>query len=185
MKLSQICLWLIIPFLLSLIISLCLFLFSSTEYLSGTTYDRYLETLQNVSQKKAKRFPIMSYNIRWSDLNNKEDTGFYSWKQRGPKVIETINKFSPYILGTQEGLQLQMDNLLSSLPQYKSIGFCRIALLYQPKYVQLLDSGEFWIEKNPDMRELHGWSRRATWGKFRLISPILMTSISQTKKKEK
>ena len=93
-------------------------------------------------------------------------------------ICDQINFMSPDVLGTQEVLHGQLQDMLERLDGYGYIGVGRddgatageyAAIFYKQDKVRLLDSGNFWLSETPDRPGL-GWDaacvRICTWGRF-------------------
>ncbi|MDN3203061.1 endonuclease/exonuclease/phosphatase family protein [Algoriphagus sediminis] len=112
--------------------------------------------------------------MRWDNPN---DVGNL-WKDRLPHVIEVIEKYDIGIVGIQEGLEHQVDQLTEGLG-YSFLGVGRddgakagefTAILYDSEKYDLLDEGTFWLSPTPDIPS-KGWdaalNRICSWGKFK------------------
>ncbi|MFK7847313.1 MAG: endonuclease/exonuclease/phosphatase family protein [Rhodothermales bacterium] len=121
---------------------------------------------------------VMSYNIRY---NNPGD-GEHAWPHRAGRVASTILFNNADLIGVQEALKEQMDTLLTLLPGYKWIGVGRddgqeageySAIFYKSDRFEIIDSGTFWLSKNPSIPGSKDWdaalTRIATWGHFKDI----------------
>ena len=120
---------------------------------------------------------VGTYNIRYENQGDyKKGNG---WKQRCPVVCAQINFQHPDILGTQEVLAEQLDDMKALLTDYDYIGVGRddgkrkgehTVIFYDRKTIRLLQQGHFWLSETPDKPGL-GWdaacTRICTWGKFR------------------
>ena len=120
---------------------------------------------------------VGTYNIRYENQGDyKKGNG---WKQRCPVVCAQINFQHPDILGTQEVLAEQLDDMKALLTDYDYIGVGRddgkrkgehTVIFYDRKTIRLLQQGHFWLSETPDRPGL-GWdaacTRICTWGKFR------------------
>ena len=120
---------------------------------------------------------VSTYNIRYQNQGDyKKGNG---WKQRCPVVCAQINFQHPDILGTQEVLAEQLDDMKARLTDYDYIGVGRddgkrkgehTVIFYDRKTIRLLQQGHFWLSETPDKPGL-GWdaacTRICTWGKFR------------------
>ena len=120
---------------------------------------------------------VGTYNIRYQNQGDyKKGNG---WKQRCPVVCAQINFQHPDILGTQEVLAEQLDDMKARLTDYDYIGVGRddgkrkgehTVIFYDRKTIRLLQQGHFWLSETPDKPGL-GWdaacTRICTWGKFR------------------
>ncbi len=120
---------------------------------------------------------VGTYNIRCENKGDyKKGNG---WEQRCPVVCAQINFQHPDILGTQEVLAEQLDDMKARLTDYDYIGVGRddgkrkgehTVIFYDRKTIRLLQQGHFWLSETPDKPGL-GWdaacTRICTWGKFR------------------
>lgn len=124
---------------------------------------------------------VMSYNIRGSNLDPVVNTW---WQHRRSVLAATILKYRPTIIGTQEGLAIQLRDLMTLLPSsWRLFGGGRkgameedehVALIYNEDEVQLLKGGDFWLSPTPDVPGSSAWGsafpRMATWAKFKQVS---------------
>lgn len=98
---------------------------------------------------KGTLFSIMSFNVRWAELDDDNQTYLWyasqhnehrgvvcvivvakvcseSWilmmhrADRRDKVFRTIKTYEPHVVGTQEALELQLKDMLDNLGDYKS-----------------------------------------------------------------
>ncbi len=120
---------------------------------------------------------VGTYNIRYQNQGDyKKGNG---WKQRCPVVCAQINFQHPDVLGTQEVLAEQLDDMKALLTDYDHIGVGRDdgkskgeheVIFYDRNAVKLQEQGHFWLSETPDRPGL-GWdaacTRICTWGKFR------------------
>lgn len=118
---------------------------------------------------------VMSFNIRY---DNPEDS-LDNWQYRKNRVANAICFYDADILGTQEVLHNQLEDLKQRLPDYDVIGVGRedgkergeySALWYKKDRFSLLDSGYFWLSETPDIPGSKGWDgaceRIASWAKL-------------------
>ncbi len=119
---------------------------------------------------------VMSFNIRYGTAKD----GPNAWPLRRDALVETIKKFDPDMLGTQETLAEQRDFLLMHLEGYTAVGVGRddggdegemAALFYRTERYEDLGSGHFWLSESPEKIGSKGWDaalpRIATWVKLR------------------
>lgn len=115
---------------------------------------------------------IMSFNIR---LNTPGD-GENAWPYRKTFVAEQITRNQVHILGVQEALHGQMEDLCQSLSGYKYVGVGRddgrqqgeySAIFYDTARITVRNSGTFWLSETPDIPGSKSWdaaiTRVATW----------------------
>jgi len=127
-------------------------------------------------QPKTIPFNVMTFNIRY---NNPAD-GENAWPNRKDMVASMIRFHGADLLGVQEALRDQVDDLAKRLPEYKWFGVGRddghdagefSAIFYRKYRFRVLDSGTFWLSKTPETMGSIGWDaacvRIVTWGKFK------------------
>ncbi len=119
---------------------------------------------------------VMSFNLRYATAADGEN----SWPNRKDVLLETIRKFDPDLLGTQETLAVQADFLVANLPGSTLVGVGRddgkrqgefSALLFKKARFDLIDSGTFWLSETPEKVGSKSWDsslpRIATWVRLR------------------
>ncbi len=125
----------------------------------------------------AQQLTVGSYNIR--NKNVPDSIRGDGWNHRCKVLCDQIHWENPDIFGTQEVLHVQLMDMARELDDYRWIGVGRddgkqageyAAIFYNPRRVELLDSGHFWLNETPD-RPVLGWDaacvRICTWGHFR------------------
>jgi len=116
----------------------------------------------------------MSFNIR---LNTAHD-GPNAWPYRKDLAASMVLLHQPDIVGLQEALPDQVDDLAARLPDFAWLGVGRddgarkgefAAIFYRRARLTLLDQGTFWLSKTPDVPGSLGWDacciRIVTWAK--------------------
>ena len=136
-----------------------------------------LLALISASVATAQQLNVASYNVRNSNPNDaKAGNG---WQQRCPVLTQLIRFHELDIVGTQEVLHNQLEDMLKGLPQYKYIGVGRddgktkgeyAAIFYREDKFRLLDSGNFWLSEDTS-KPNKGWdaayTRICSWGHFK------------------
>ena len=121
---------------------------------------------------------VGTYNIRYENgSDNKEGNG---WSRRCRVICDQINFEHPDILGCQEVLSNQLEDMLLYLDNYSYIGRGRddgassgehSAIFYDNNKLTLLENGDFWLSETPEQPSL-GWDaackRICTWGLFEI-----------------
>lgn len=115
---------------------------------------------------------VMSFNIRYGTAND----GAHRWEARRDAVIGTIRDHAPHVLGVQEALRFQLDELARALPGYRELGVGRddgrtageySAILVDTARFSLLADGTFWYSDTPTVPGSMHWGNRitriATW----------------------
>lgn len=112
----------------------------------------------------AQKFTVGTFNLRY---DNPRDSGNL-WKDRLPRVAALIEFHDFDILGTQEGLQHQLDSLQVALPAYSYYGIGRddaakkgehSAIFYKTASFTVIDKGDFWLSETPT-KPGFGWDAR-------------------------
>lgn len=131
-----------------------------------------------VKQQATESEPInvMSFNIRY---DNPEDS-LDNWKFRKDRAANAISFYDVDVLGTQEVLHNQLEDLKQRLPEYGVVGVGRedgkekgeySALWYKKNRFDLVDSGYFWLSETPEVPGSKGWDgaceRIASWAKLK------------------
>lgn len=121
--------------------------------------------------------------ITWATFNIRYDNpadSLNNWQFRKDTVTRFIQAQDMDIVGMQEVLHYQLEDLLQRLPGYKAIGVGRddgktqgeyAPLLYKEERFEVLDSNTFWLSQYPDSVGFIGWdgacTRIATWAKMK------------------
>lgn len=110
---------------------------------------------------------VLTFNIRYGTAND----GAHAWPARRAHVITTIRDHAPHLLGVQEALRFQLDELHAALPGYQEIGVGRddgrtageyAALLVDTLRFGVVGSGTFWLSDTPDVPGSMHWGNRIT-----------------------
>ena len=125
----------------------------------------------------AQELKVMTYNIRYDNPGD----GIDSWTEgnRREKALTIMAEQAPDILGVQEALHNQVQDIELHFPNYYRIGVGRddgdmageyAALFIRKDRFDLLDSGNFWFSE--PLRNLQGWdakccNRICSWAKLR------------------
>lgn len=128
--------------------------------------------LESCKDSKPLELNVMTFNIRY---DNPEDS-LNNWKYRKDVVSQTILNYDVDILGTQEVLANQLQDMKTALSAYTAIGVGREdgivagefnALFYKKDKFKEIESGTFWLSETPDQPGSKGWDaaceRVATW----------------------
>ena len=118
---------------------------------------------------------LMSFNIRYGTA----DDGENRWTNRRDHVFQLIRERQPDLLGLQEALRFQIDEMLAAMPEYAMIGVGRddgvkkgehAAILYRQDRFQVSDSGTFWLSDTPEIAGSKSFgnktTRICTWSRF-------------------
>jgi len=122
-------------------------------------------------------FRVMTYNIRYA--GNEETDGVNAWSKRKNLVASMISFNHADIIGVQEALLLQLDDLTELLPGYSWVGVGRddgvkkgefSAILFRNDRFEVLTHSTFWLSETPDVPS-KGWDaafpRVVTWAEVK------------------
>lgn len=119
---------------------------------------------------------VMTFNIRYGTA----DDGENSWKYRREFVFDVIREAVPDIIGMQEALAFQLNELRDALPEYAKVGVGRddglvsgefSAILYRAEDFDVLEHGTFWFSETPDVPSIASYwgaalPRICSWARF-------------------
>ena len=135
-----------------------------------------LAAISTRAESPLVKLRVMSFNIRNSGARD----GERNWKNRQELFSAAVRAFNPDLLGTQEVLADQYDDLHRMFPDYTMAGVARedgkrkgewAAILYWTDRFEVLASGNFWLSETPDVVGSKGWdaalARICTWVRLR------------------
>ena len=121
--------------------------------------------------------------VTWGTFNIRYDNpadSLNNWQYRKDHVAEFIKTQDIDIVGMQEVLHNQLEDLKARLPEYAEVGVGRedgktkgeyAPLFYKKGRFEVLDSNTFWLSQYPDSVGFIGWdgacTRIATWAKLK------------------
>lgn len=124
------------------------------------------------SKRPEAKVDVMSFNIR---LDHVADS-LNNWKYRKDVAAQMITYYAPDVVGMQEVLKNQLDDLKNRLPEYTVLGVGRAdgkekgeycSLFYKTDRFDLVKSGNFGLSEMPDSIGIKGWDaaceRIVTW----------------------
>lgn len=130
-----------------------------------------------IQLSQAEQLTIASFNIRYK--NSSDSMNGNGWNRRFPVICGLI-RFNDFdIIGAQEVLHAQLNDMLKTLPEYDYIGVGRddgktkgeyAPIFYKKEKFKVLNSGHFWLSEITD-RPNKGWDaalpRICTWVEFK------------------
>jgi len=118
---------------------------------------------------------VITFNIRYGTAAD----GAHVWHNRRAAVVGTIADHAPHLLGVQEALRFQLDEIGAALPRYREIGVGRddgrtageySAILVDTARFAVLSSGTFWLSDTPEEPGSMHWGNRipriTTWARL-------------------
>lgn len=131
---------------------------------------------QQQQQDTTQNIVVATFNMRYDN----PDDSMNNWQYRKERVAQFIIDQNIDIVGTQELLQNQVDDLKALLPDFDMVGVARdngkdegeyAAIFFRRDRFEVLDSNNFWLCENPDSVGMKGWdaacTRIATWAKLK------------------
>lgn len=121
---------------------------------------------------------IMSFNVRQMD----GDDGPNDWEHRKNLLAETLQIYSPAILGTQEIFAEQAAFIQQRIPALSFFGSGRFGdhrdkhnlIFFSSHAFSIIECGDLWFSRTPDVPGSTDWGiphpRMVTWGRLRHVS---------------
>jgi endonuclease/exonuclease/phosphatase family metal-dependent hydrolase len=126
--------------------------------------------------ENALQLRIMTFNILQGNAHKDDEN---RWENRRELVVNILRENQPDILGLQEALRFQLDQIRQGLGQYREIGVGRddgktqgeyCAILYRLDRFDVDESGTFWLCDTPEAPGSITWgnacTRICTWARF-------------------
>ena len=117
----------------------------------------------------------MSFNIRYGTANDGEN----HWTNRRDMLFALLRTENPDLIGLQEALRFQIDEILAAVPGYAVVGVGRddgraagemSAILFRTARFHVAASGTFWFSDTPEIPGSKTWGNRitriASWARF-------------------
>ena len=108
---------------------------------------------------------VMTFNIRYGSAPDGPD----AWPNRRAALFALVGERAPSILGVQEALRFQIDELAARFPHLGAIGVGRddgaqrgeyAAILFDRRRLAPLASGQLWLSPTPERPGSLGWGAR-------------------------
>lgn len=108
---------------------------------------------------------VLTFNIRFGTAND----GEHAWPYRRDHVITTIRDHAPHLLGVQEALRAQLDEIGAALRGYRELGTGRddgkaageySALLIDTTRFVVVTHGQFWFSDRPEEPGSMTWGNK-------------------------
>jgi endonuclease/exonuclease/phosphatase family metal-dependent hydrolase len=127
------------------------------------------------SPKAPEPIAVMSFNIRYGTANDGEN----HWTNRRDMLFKLLRTEDLDLIGLQEALRFQIDEILAAVPGYAVVGVGRddgkaagemSAILYRTARFHVAESGTFWFSDTPEVPGSKSWGNRitriASWARF-------------------
>lgn len=118
-------------------------------------------------QHDADIIRVMTFNIKY----DKPSDSIYSWNGRRDKVFRVFRSEQPDIIGIQEGLHHQLEDIRSVFPEYGLAGVGRedgktkgeyAAILFRTDRFTLVRTSSFWLSETPAVPGSISWNAACT-----------------------
>ena len=105
---------------------------------------------------------VMTFNIRYDN----PDDGVDAWDNRSEWVASIIHGAGVHVVGLQEALKHQIDDIVTEESHFRWIGVGRTdglsggeysPILYDPDRLELIDWHTKWLSEYPDSVGIRGW----------------------------
>lgn len=119
---------------------------------------------------------VMSFNVRYGSAPD----GANVWANRRALLLQTIRAFDPDLLGAQEALAFQCEELRDAMAGHAFVGVGRddgkdkgefSPVYYRASRFQQTAAGHFWLSETPEVPGSKSWDsafpRMATWVRLR------------------
>ncbi len=137
-----------------------------------------LFTLFSCNQRD-ESFEVMSFNVRLDHAGDQEN----QWAKRVPLVSGYLKARHPGVIGMQEVLPNQLNDLKEILSDYEFVSAGRMngkekgeacPVFYHRSLFELMESDHFWLSETPDVPGSMSWDthypRIVSWVKLKSIS---------------
>ncbi len=115
-----------------------------------------------VTESTEQPLSVMTFNIRYDNPND----GVDAWESRSEWVTSIVNSSGAHVVGLQEALKHQINDLVNDDSPFRWIGVGRTdglsggeysPILYDPDRLELLDWHTKWLSEFPDSVGISGW----------------------------
>jgi endonuclease/exonuclease/phosphatase family metal-dependent hydrolase len=149
--------------------------FSLAILLSLCSHECALSAEPHETAANAFELRVMSFNIRYGSAGDGENR----WPNRREMVFDVIRKQKSDVVGLQEALRFQIDEIREALPAYGEIGVARedgridgeySAILFRADRFGVAEAGTFWLSDTPEVAGSSHWGnacvRICTWARL-------------------
>jgi endonuclease/exonuclease/phosphatase family metal-dependent hydrolase len=126
--------------------------------------------------RDASQLKVATFNIRYGKANDGED----AWDKRRGLFMKTVNGMDADVIGMQEVLAYQLDEIKAACPQYEFVGVGRndgkregefSPIGFRSDRFEKLAAGTIWLSETPEKVGSKGWDaalpRIATWARLK------------------
>lgn len=134
-----------------------------------------LAALAQAAAPERAPLTVMTFNIRYGTANDGENR----WALRKDQLFDLVKLQNADLIGLQEALDFQIDEIVAANPVYAVIGVGRddgarkgeyAAILFRRDRFQVSQAGTFWFSDTPTVIASKSWGNRitriCTWARF-------------------
>jgi endonuclease/exonuclease/phosphatase family metal-dependent hydrolase len=133
--------------------------------------------MTSTAPEVARSIRFMTFNIRVDTILDAASGN--RWAARAASVVELLQRQDPDVVGFQEALRSQFDDLSAALPNHAGVGKPRdvgdaaeyVPVFFDERRFELEEHGDFWLSPTPDVEASRGWDtdvpRHCTWARLR------------------
>jgi endonuclease/exonuclease/phosphatase family metal-dependent hydrolase len=105
---------------------------------------------------------VMTFNLRFATAPD----GEHAWPLRREAAMAVIREARPHLIGLQEALSSQLEEICAAFPGYAKLGVGRddgvaagehAAILYDREPLEVVESGDFWFSDTPEVPGSTSW----------------------------
>lgn len=129
----------------------------------------------SLAQKPREPLTVMSFNIRYGTAKDGEN----EWPRRKSMLFDLVREQDADIIGLQEALDFQIDEITGAVPVYATVGVGRddgrargefAAILFRKNRFRVAEAGTFWFSDTPAVPGSKHWgnniTRICTWARL-------------------
>jgi endonuclease/exonuclease/phosphatase family metal-dependent hydrolase len=129
----------------------------------------------SLAQQPREPVTVMSFNIRYGTAKDGEN----EWGRRKEMLFDVVRTQEADIIGLQEALDFQIDEITAAVPAYATVGVGRddgrargefAAILFRKNRFRVAEAGTFWFSDTPTVPASKGWgnniTRICTWARL-------------------
>jgi endonuclease/exonuclease/phosphatase family metal-dependent hydrolase len=135
-----------------------------------------IQPLASTAQPQAREpLTVMSFNIRYGTAKDGEN----EWVRRRTMLFDLVREQDADVIGLQEALDFQIDEIVAAAPGYATIGVGRddgrargefAAILFRKNRFRIAEAGTFWLSDTPTVPASKTWgnniTRICTWARL-------------------
>ena len=127
------------------------------------------------AQPPREPIAVMSFNIRYGTAKDGEN----EWTRRRTMLFDLVREQDADLVGLQEALDFQVDEITAAVPGYATIGVGRddggargefAAILFRKNRFRVAEAGTFWFSDTPAVPGSKSWgnniTRICTWARL-------------------